>query len=126
MTVDLPTWLRAQLDADAKAQQDPDDSWHDSGCASVPSRWRSETGACDCGIPAQALADVEAKRRAIGNHQADDKGCCRTCAHWTTGWVDGHQVDRLAYEGVRAPCLTLRLLGLSYADRAGYDESWRP
>jgi hypothetical protein len=76
--------------------------------------------------PARVLADAEAKRRLIGNHQADGKGCCRTCAHWTTDWVDGHKVDRLAYEGVRAPCLTLRLLGLPYADRPGYDESWRP
>lgn len=76
--------------------------------------------------PARVLAEVAAKRRLIGNHQGDDKGCCRTCAHWTTDWVDGHKVDRLAYEGVLAPCLTLRLLALPYWDHLLYDERWKP
>lgn len=76
--------------------------------------------------PARVLRDIEAKKRLIGNHKTDDKGCCRTCAHWTSDWVDGFKVDRVAYEGVRAPCLTLRLLALPYTDRPGYREEWRP
>jgi len=76
--------------------------------------------------PARVLREVEAKRRAIGAHVADEKGHCRTCAHWGSDWVDGFKVDRLSYEGVRAPCLTLRLLALPYVDHPDYCEEWRP
>lgn len=146
MAADFASWLRAQLDADeatARAVEDNSAPWDGQWKADGPDCLRTyndwvlfygHTHPLAPGLvnhvarhdPARVLADIAAKRRAIGNHQADGNGCCRTCAHWTSDWVDGHKVDRLAYEGVRAPCLTLRLLGLAYADRAGYDESWRP
>jgi hypothetical protein len=148
VTEPLVEWLKAQLDADEQqARSVPGPAWErrvirfDSGSIceeyiAVADPDRNEVVLSDVdGMvlpfvvqwdPERVLAEVDAKRRIIGNHKADDKGCCRTCAHWTSDWLDGYKEDRLAYEGVRAPCLTLRLLALPYADRPGYDESWKP
>lgn len=76
--------------------------------------------------PTRVLAGIEATKRLIGNHQPDTEGHCRTCAHWTSDWLDGFKVDRLAYEGVRFPCLTLRLVALPYAEHDGYQDGWKP
>lgn len=150
----LVEWLKAQLDADEQLAKAAADDGRGYGIAyDEPVHWLNSdssvhtdggsgaaiaVGGYGCGVgdavadhmarwdPQGVLDDIAAKRRQIGNHKADDKGCCRTCAHWTSDWVDGFKVDRLAYEGVTAPCLTLRLLALPYADRPGYDESWKP
>lgn len=76
--------------------------------------------------PGAALREIEAKRRLVGNHVADDKGHCRTCAHWKSDWIDGFKVERLSYEGVRSPCLTLRLMALPYAGHPEYRQEWTP
>lgn len=116
MSDDLLSWLREQFDADDDGASDI----HVSTCDFFP------YDTCNCGMPEWIRADIASKRRVIGAHIADIKGHCRTCAHWTSDWVDGIKVNRIAYEGVRSPCLTLRLLALPYADRPRYLPDWRP
>ncbi len=122
MTDALAAWLRAELDADEQwADYLPTDADYErcavTGSLSV-NRMRALRVVTE-------TTDVAAVRRQIGNHAADPNGCCRTCAHWVTDWVDGFKT-RLAYEGVRAPCLSLRLLALPYTGRPGFREEWRP
>lgn len=77
--------------------------------------------------PDALIADIAAKRKLLGAHRVDKKGRCKTCARWTTDTTDdGHKLDRVAYEGVEAPCLTRRLLALPFADHPDYQEAWRP
>ena len=64
--------------------------------------------------PARVLREVEAKRETLREHEIRD-GRCRVCtAHANGGW-----------RRFRAPCPTLRLLALPYADHEGYREEWR-
>jgi hypothetical protein len=96
--------------------------------------------------PARALAEVDAKRRILDEHAAqwrtvewphdqDGKGnalVCRRCQnaeHSEWNPLVGHagvlpEVFVTPY--VLAPCTTVLLLALPYADRAGYREEWRP
>ena len=63
--------------------------------------------------PARVLREIEAKRGIIAAHERRPmpKGDTADCAHcWGAVW----------------PCPTLRLLALPYADKPGYQESWRP
>lgn len=81
--------------------------------------------------PARVLVECEAKRAIVAEHATtrvdpNDKlmlpGYCRMCVG-ETGWpIRTHQVG----VGVDAPCLTVRLLALSYAGHPEYDEAWRP
>lgn len=64
--------------------------------------------------PARALAEVETKRRLVDLHGHAD-GYCQNC-HADRGYNP---------EGTSF-CSTLRLLALPYANRPGYDETWRP
>lgn len=63
--------------------------------------------------PARVLAEVEAKRRILHEHEHEEAHpalmphTCRRCGSF--GW-----------------CLTVRLLALPFSDRPGYDETWRP
>lgn len=73
--------------------------------------------------PARVLAEVEAKRRILDEHQPvhgyDPNGpVCSTCGE------PGNLGDETAV--VRWPCPTVRLLALPYADRAGYQAEWCP
>jgi hypothetical protein len=129
MSTDLVSWLRAQLDADeatARAVKDNSAPWDGQWKADGPDRLRTyndwvlfygHTHPLAPGLvdhvalhdPRRVLADVDAKRRIIDVHV--DQRECERCA-----WFDDEHY----------PCETLQLLGLPYADRAGYDESWRP
>ncbi|MEV4670986.1 DUF6221 family protein [Actinomadura sp. NPDC049382] len=62
--------------------------------------------------PERVLAEVEAKRRIVDEHGPNEYGLCDVCV--------------LNDDARRAPCPTLRLLALPYADHPDYDESWRP
>jgi hypothetical protein len=64
--------------------------------------------------PDRVLAEVEAKRELVEEHQPAAYGECRTCRE---PGLDRNQA---------APCLTLRLLALPYADHPDYREEWRP
>lgn len=133
---DLVSWLRAQLDADERVARmvtpgpwvtngtavwrRPDDSW-DFRRAVEGRHGRMPFVVVDVGEtdepqnaehiatwdPARVLAEVDAKRQIVDEH-AVRGGTCSACS-----WQD-------------APCTTVRLLALPYADRDGYREEWRP
>ena len=65
--------------------------------------------------PVRVLREVEAKRRILGEHETRN-GRCRVCAATAHG----------NWQRFRAPCFTLRLLALPYADHPDYREEWRP
>ncbi|WP_329013175.1 DUF6221 family protein [Micromonospora rifamycinica] len=132
---DLVTWLRAQLDDDERvARAVPDGSWTLRTDKDFPvpdvaypdhtlwlgDRLAGEVGFGDGEIrpseaahmvlhdPARVLAEVDAKRRILDEHDP---------------YGTGHDPCR------RNPgryCLTARLLALPYADRPGYRDEWRP
>lgn len=108
---DLALWLTAQLDEDdaearrgyLKAEPLPDfDGWDNSTTAGLPPA-----------VAARVLREIEAKRRILAAHEREPmpKGDSADCAQcWGAVW----------------PCSTLRLLALPFADRPGFQESWRP
>lgn len=74
--------------------------------------------------PARALAECDAKRRIIEDHQfaliteTPLVEACYRCSNWdSTGLSEYHEIF---------PCPTIRLLAFPYADHPDYDESWRP
>lgn len=64
--------------------------------------------------PARVLREIDAKRELVKLHCDGAHHQCRTGEH-----NDG-------YAKWVAECTTLRLLALPYADRPGYQDSWRP
>ena len=59
--------------------------------------------------PARVLADVDAKRRILDEHEPGSDPC------------DAHDASLRTIE-----CDTIRLLALPYADHPDYREEWRP
>jgi hypothetical protein len=87
--------------------------------------------------PARVLAEVAAKRRIIVAHQPYEDithysggkpvraMLCPTCVY--IGDDETSSGDRYrTLEHDEAPCDTLRLLALPYADMPGYRDEWRP
>jgi hypothetical protein len=112
---DLVVWLRRQIDEDER--QSPD--VHLLRCEKLLSTWPSAADKiCNCGLPARVLREVEAKRRIIELHPlvtyTDEEPGYRQI-------LNDHTCP-----GRQAPCTTLRLLALPYADRPGYRQEWRP
>ena len=69
------------------------------------------------------LAEVEAKRRIVAVH-----GSREVASLDRATWAQSFTVCRRCWEGDRqvvAPCPTLRLLALPYADHPDYDEAWQ-
>ncbi|GAX57306.1 DUF6221 family protein [Streptomyces olivochromogenes] len=64
---EIADFLRARLAEDAARQQDVWEESHHRDCESLPDvlHPNNETGACNCGLPARVLADVEAKLALI-------------------------------------------------------------
>ena len=78
--------------------------------------------------PARVLAECEAKRLIVAEHQTstewdDGINACTTC-QWDID-CDAPKHDHQRGSG-RFPCPTLRFLALPYADHPDYDEAWRP
>jgi hypothetical protein len=67
--------------------------------------------------PARVLAEVEARRRIIDEHEVTDQGC-ETCGNYDPTGLHEYRTD--------GPCTTLRLLALPYADHPDYREEWKP
>src|SRR5690348_2988976 len=133
MTLDLPTWLRTQLDADEQTARAAmwagderwtayefnyvRDTWHvddsyDEGVASIQAQAADSEAVARHIVrqqPLNVLADIAAKRRILAVHV--DQRECERCT-----WLDDEFYA----------CETLRLLALPYADRPGYDEGWKP
>jgi hypothetical protein len=134
---DLVVWLRAQLDEDAAVLvgEYEETTWHTKACESVPDVLYPgrETGACDCGVPARVLREIDAKRAVVDAYAQADAMSGASAVNYGA-WVNN---EPLPYpeeaEGTsevknRLPGLrhALRLLALPYADRPGYQETWRP
>jgi len=64
--------------------------------------------------PKRVLAEVEAKRQVLIEHQPWRPRWCSTCD------VPGD------YQGREHGCTTVRLLALPYADHPDYRDAWRP
>lgn len=94
---------------------------------------------------ARVLAECEAKRRIVDLHAGQDSivewfdapdtghsDVCPSChpaepTHWNPPiGKAGVRPQGFVASYVLAPCLTLRMLALPYADHPEYDESWRP
>jgi hypothetical protein len=66
--------------------------------------------------PARVLADIDAKRQIVKQHQpVGYGGVCLSLCH-----------TRAPGQPQTWPCLTLRLLAVPYADHPDYREKWRP
>lgn len=94
----------------------------------------------------RVLREVEAKRRILAEHEPewrtvewphdqDGKGnalCCPRCQNaehtdWRPAWGQaGELPEGFVAPYVLAPCTTLRLLALPYADHESYREEWKP
>ena len=113
---DLVTWLRAQLDEDERAARAVEDlrkpyyfDFIDDAARPFVERELD---------PERVLRQVKRDQHIIDEHTC---GCpdpdCRDC-----GACSGpHHADPAP-----APCTTLRLLAMPYADRPGYRDEWRP
>ncbi|MEH0586247.1 DUF6221 family protein [Streptomyces sp. B21-106] len=68
------------------------------------------------------IADLDAKQRLLDLHAPDSFGStstyvtCKECSQ-------GYEVHEW---GPEYPCVTVRLLGLSFTNHPDYDERWRP
>lgn len=141
---DLRQWLGEQLDEDERIARDAGGKyesgqrwWEDErfGSDGTVGDERGSVVVYRTGVgrqhsahiarhdPARVLREIDAKRQLLDEHKPGrpkgrpnmERHCltCTTAQAW----------DETANE---ANCLTLRLLALPYAGRAGYDEGWRP
>ena len=106
---DLASWLLEQIAEDERFSQP-----NDHGCCDdLSGRHLSHE---------RLVAECDAKRRIIELHREIETppfdGYCAICQD--PGGVG------LESTVVRYPCLTLSLLALPYADREGFDPTWRP
>ena len=102
---DVITWLRAQIDEDEQMLR---------GLDSTALNGIDSTAGDDVrAYVERGLAEVDAKRSIAGLHMPID-GLCPECRY------------RRPNTPAPAPCPTLRLLALPYADRPGYRAEWRP
>lgn len=105
---ELVEFLRARLDEDERVAtvlgDDMRQSWaipEDESVAVIHMHRHA---------PARVLAEVDAKRRLLDLHSAEEGQHPDFC------WHDKHEL----------PCPTLRLLALPYAGRPDYRPEWRP
>jgi hypothetical protein len=130
MANDLASWLLEQIAADEQvaraAISEGKPYFAVKGWASfdadlgdyVMFDWPPGSGeAPDVSLPARVLAECEAKRRIIELHDRPHE--CSTYDH-------NGDIDNCTWVLQSEDCSTVRLLALPYADRPGYDESWRP
>ncbi|MET7475076.1 DUF6221 family protein [Streptomyces sp. NPDC005648] len=123
MRPSIVTFLETVLSAEAVRQRNPSTQWHDKDCEAVPHVLYPglETGTCTCGVPAQVLAEIEARQALLDEHQDTNDGDCGTCVGGDWGYPTHGTSSPQSH-----PCRTLRLLAQPYADRPGYEESWKP
>lgn len=76
--------------------------------------------------PARVLAEVAAKRRIVELHTPKDPPglhLCPVCVSWEI-WRSQEPGESLPLDD--APCETLRLLALPFADHPAYETEWAP
>jgi Family of unknown function (DUF6221) len=72
----------------------------------------------------RSLCDM--KRQIVQrHHQRGEALSCAECGGYTATTTDAQGVVHHGYV-IPWPCPTLRLLAVPYADRPGYDPTWRP
>lgn len=129
---DLVRWLRAVLDDEAAAQGRPETAWHRRDCGSLPDVLYpgQETGACDCGVPAQALRELGAKRQLLDDYMVTarirDEAAARIKAAGDR--PDPQDLDTWDRAQREAAILegSVKLAASPLADRPGYRAEWRP
>lgn len=122
---DLAVWLLEQIAEDERAASHAHP--YDGSALDV----RSYDGDSEIIVSkGRVLAECEAKRRIVEVHPpgAPCSQACSCTRECETCSVHGYDVDHgEPYRvGDDWPCPTLRLLAEPYADRPGYDETWRP
>ncbi|MFE0692892.1 DUF6221 family protein [Streptomyces sp. NPDC058869] len=149
MTDALVAFLKARYDELQAQQEDPFAAWHSPDCEAVPDSWGRETGACNCGVPARTLREVETKRllleQAVTSRHLFTGDQYMDCPLLTE--ADGAKADHveriqalndmyLEELGREPACIdtcgrdarvrrTLELLALPYSDHPGYEEALR-
>ena len=112
----LVEFLRARLDEDEEVARE---TRRFEQRVPHTERWFASHGnAITSMAPHRAVAEVDAKRRIIDEHEPsgnyvyrdDGTPACGTCGDYTVEW----------------PCDTLKLFALPYADHPDYDPAWRP
>lgn len=138
MSEPLVAFLREQLDVEFEAPHAPYCAGHDGDDFNGGTSHAFDGSLCDCGWPARVLADIDAKKRILEQHKPVtftnitlgivDATVCWVCHSHMDYPHDGEDHDDWEFPLVqdRYPCLTVRLLALPYADRPGFQESWRP
>jgi hypothetical protein len=122
---DLVQWLGAQLDQDEQSRDD----LHARDCESIPVEGYNGPFPCDCGVPARVLREIDAKQKLLIVHRPVRRTDFITSAGSPAGpMMVCHECDANTTDAdwPDNPCRTLRLLATPYADRAGYNEAWRP
>jgi hypothetical protein len=83
-------------------------------------------------FPARVLAECEAKRRIVAEHEMTTiretttaKGTYHWPAYCRRCTMDGEYAD-ISREPREEPCVTLLALALPYADHPDYRDEWRP
>jgi hypothetical protein len=124
--VTITEFLLARIAEDeemARGVEDDLNGLHLYGC-SLP--W----GPCDCGQPARVLADCEALRRIVAEHQIESD------PRWTVSprYLVGPSLDygckicssdEDGYVIRTGACVTLKALAWVYADHQDYREEWK-
>lgn len=70
---------------------------------------------------ARVLAEVEAKRKLLDEHQDVNDGSCGTCVDGRWGYPTHGGSSPQQW-----PCTTVRILALPYAEHPDHREEWRP
>ena len=113
---ELVKWLHSQLDTNAVEIADPyaAKAWHARDCEALPDILYPdrEPGACDCGVPARVLREIDAARELLSRYEAMAADVLV---------MTGVESIHAEYRRVILPNLAQR-----YVDRPGFREEWRP
>lgn len=123
----------AEDEAVAEAASAQDDRWVQSLSGSVvrtPTSYvaiaicqeQEETSHIARHDPERVLAECEAKRLIVARHRGEYS--CETCADEEEMCEDSEGYATWYRSSVWAPCPTLRLLALPYADHPDYQQEW--
>lgn len=93
------------------------------------SRARDRKKAIEAGDPAGA-ALCEAVMAALDLHDEDEPSALSKRGHWEGHGVNERWIrtepNECPVDGGEAPCKTVRLLGVPFAQETGYRENWKP
>lgn len=133
---DLVTFLRARLDEDEAAAKAAggwigtagfeQKGWIIVDRPEAQSAERAESRHMERHNPVRVLREVEAKRRILTEHAGLDFASLEEESRYRSFIACRRCRDILTDKRVVAPCPTLRLLALPYADHPHYRPEWAP